>query len=68
MDPWWYTLLKALIPRGYYKNTTFSLQVNRHMRVYLSRSLDRNNVITANSSVTKHSRAARTEYAQAEIA
>ncbi|KAM5528489.1 transposase [Fusarium oxysporum f. sp. phaseoli] len=38
---------------------TFSSQVNRHIRVYSSRSLDRNNVVTAKGSVTKHSCAAR---------
>jgi hypothetical protein len=42
----------------------FSSQVNRHIRVYSSRSLDRNNAITAKGSVTKHSRATRIEYVQ----
>jgi hypothetical protein len=43
---------------------TFSSQVYRHIRVYSSRSLDRNNAITAKGSVTKHSCAARIEYVQ----
>uniref|UniRef100_A0A0D2XR84 Uncharacterized protein n=1 Tax=Fusarium oxysporum (strain Fo5176) TaxID=660025 RepID=A0A0D2XR84_FUSOF len=43
---------------------TFSSQVNRHIRVYSSRSLDRNNAVTAKGSVTKHSCAARIEYVQ----
>ncbi|KAI8416581.1 hypothetical protein FOFC_02893 [Fusarium oxysporum] len=38
---------------------TFSSQVNRHIRVNSSRSLDRNNAITAKGLVTDHSCAAR---------
>ncbi|EXL65188.1 hypothetical protein FOPG_18578 [Fusarium oxysporum f. sp. conglutinans race 2 54008] len=40
---------------------TFSSQVNRHIRVNSSRSLDRNNAITAKGLVTDHSCAARIE-------
>ncbi|KAJ0131149.1 hypothetical protein HZ326_25754 [Fusarium oxysporum f. sp. albedinis] len=64
MGLWWCTSLKTTMPSDYYRNTTFSSQVNRHIRMYSSRSLDRNNAITAKGSVTMHSRAARIEYVQ----